>query len=101
MSLLAGRLFGELDALGPLDLRRRERGPREEVALTVPRTGSDHGLELRLRLDAFRDDPAVELAAQAHDRGDELEQTRVLREPRDEIAIELHDARMEVGDVLE
>src|SRR5262245_23977337 len=93
---LARRLADMAELVRPRDRRRWKSGPREQVALAIAGAGRDHRIELLGGLDPFRDDLSVELAAQPHDTGDQLEQARVARKARDQTAIELDDARVEV-----
>src|SRR6185437_6557400 len=81
--------------------REREARARQEVALHELNALVAHGGELVLGLDALRHDLGAEVLAEADEPVDDALHARALVEVADELAIELHDRGLEIGDVPE
>lgn len=80
---------------------QRERGPRKQVPLRETNPRVPQRRELVGALDTFGDHVGLKAAAQLHQARDELLLPRVAMDPRDELAVELHDLGSEIDDALQ
>src|SRR5436305_343473 len=83
------------------DHRKRKRRSREQIALAAVNARVAQRAQLVECLDALGDDLRAHVLAELHDARDEPLLPRIARDARDQSAIELDHARLEVGNALE